>query len=281
MLLSILAVLSAATAFAGCALLPVHAFWLLPAFVGLFAGSFLAWIVVYLLLLLLASLVLGVLPVREKRHPILQRFIVETLRALCTLGRVTIHFTGAEQLPEGRFLFVCNHLSMFDPIIALVCLQHHPIVFVSKPENLKLPLVGSFIRHAGFLAIDRENPRNAIRTIHAAAEKIQNDLTSIGVYPEGTRNRTDDGHLLPFHAGVLMIAQKAAVPVVVATVQGTAQIAHNFPFRKSPVRLSIQEVIPAADVASARAVALSEQIRSRMEAALLSNESTPKERMSK
>ena len=58
-----------------------------------------------------------------------------------------------------------------------------------------------------------------------AAELMKNDVVSVGVYPEGTRNR--DGSLLPFHDGVFIIARKADVPIVVATIDGTEKIPYN------------------------------------------------------
>lgn len=67
------------------------------------------------------------------------------------------------------------------------------------------------------MAIDRENPRNALLTIEKAAKLIESDEVSIGIYPEGTRSK--ECVLLPFHNGVFKIAQKASVPIVVASIQ--------------------------------------------------------------
>ena len=83
---------------------------------------------------------------------------------------------------------------------------------------MKIPAVGQFLHKAGFMGIDRENDRAALRTILAAAEYIKQDIASVGAYPEGTRNRGEG--LLPFRDGVFKIAQKAHAPIVVAAIKG-------------------------------------------------------------
>ncbi|MGI5977836.1 MAG: lysophospholipid acyltransferase family protein [Candidatus Limivicinus sp.] len=158
------------------------------------------------------------------------------------------HVSGTEKLPsQGRFLFVCNHRSIFDPFIVIEKLDKYNISFISKPSNMKIPIVGNIAYGAGFLPIDRENDRKALRTVLRAVEYLKKDMCSIAVYPEGTRNR--GGGLLPFHAGSFKIAQKAKVPVVVACVRGTENVKKRFPFRATDVYMDILEVIPAEKVA--------------------------------
>ena len=98
------------------------------------------------------------------------------------------HLRGLEKLPkEGRFLFVCNHRSLFDPLMVMGYLADWNIAFISKPSNMRIPLAGDLAYAAGFLAIDRENDRAALKTILTAADYMKRDLCSIGIYPEGTR----------------------------------------------------------------------------------------------
>ncbi len=78
----------------------------------------------------------------------------------------------------------------------------------------------------------------------------------------------DHGELLPWHAGSLKIAQKANVPIVVATIEGTERIAHNVPWRRTHVYLRIREIIPAETVKATKTNNLTEGIRSKMLAEL-------------
>lgn len=253
--------LGALTAFPLCFLFEASGIALAALYVGLTLACAFALFFLYILGLFLFSLCIDKEKPGTKDHPFVRFLIAETVRMVCQIGRVKIRFEGKEKMPEGRFLLVSNHRSMFDPLISLVAMKKFPLAFVTKPENLKIPMVGSIIRYCCFLPIDRENPRNAIRTIGAAASLIKQDIISVGIYPEGTRNRGREEVLLPFHAGVLMIAQKANAPIVVVATQGTEFVTKNFPFRRSEVSLKVCKVIPAEQVVSARTSELSDKIR--------------------
>lgn len=256
-----------------CALSAVSGWLLLPLFLALSAASVLAVILLYVLILLIVSFFLPAGKPIEKDRPVVRFFLVETLRALCTVSRVKIRVEGAEKLPEGRFLFVSNHRSLYDGIVAIVAFRKTPLAFIAKPGIMRAPLIGAFAHTCGFLPIDREDARSAIRTINAAADLMKRDVCSVGIYPEGTRNRAHTPGealpmLLPFHDGVLMTAQKAKVPIVVVSTHGTAAISRNFPFRRSLVTLSVRDVLPAEEVTSLRTGVLSERICRILEAAL-------------
>ena len=106
----------------------------------------------------------------------------------------------------------------------------------------------------------------ALTTINAAANLIRAHVCSFAIYPEGTRSKSAE--LLPWHAGSLKIAQKANVPIVVGTVEGTERIARNVPWRRSHVYVRIREVIPAEAVKAATTSALTEDICGKMRAVL-------------
>ena len=137
-------------------------------------------------------------------------------------------------------------------------LRQYEISFISKPSNMQLPFIGRIAYAAGFLAIDRENDRNALRTILTAADYMKRDICSIGIYPEGTRSKTKE--LLPFHAGSLKTAQKAKVPIVVACCRGSEKIKKFRPFSGTKVNLDILELIPAETVCAMKTQELSDHI---------------------
>lgn len=171
------------------------------------------------------------------------RFLLNSATAMAmVLVRIRVKVIGSEKLPDGRYLFVSNHSSKFDPILTWHIFRKDDLAFISKPENFKVPFFGRIIRKCCFMAIDRENPRNAIKTINRATELLKKDEVSVAVYPEGTRNYGKE--LLPFHNGVFKIAQKAEVPLVIAAVLGTEDIHHNYPLHRSRVTIRILDVLP-------------------------------------
>lgn len=232
-------------------------------------GSFLLWLFLALLLLcvvIIAFLEVCALLVDKNRtysaSSPFYRFLLDQATAF-TVKLLGIHVqaTGLERIPEqGRFLVVGNHRSNFDPILTWYVLRKDDLAFISKPENFRIPIFGRIIRKCCFLPIDRENPRNAVKTIHAAAELLQTDAVSIGVYPEGTRSKNKQ--LLPFHNGVFKIAKEANVPIVVVALHGTEQIHNNVFHRRSSVQLTVADVISAEEVAASRTAELGQRAKS-------------------
>jgi 1-acyl-sn-glycerol-3-phosphate acyltransferase len=185
---------------------------------------------------------------------------------VCAFGGVRPAFRGLDKLPEGRFLFVCNHRSLFDPLMVMGYLQRYNIQFISKPSNLRIPLAGAIARTAGFLAIDRENDRKALQTILTAADYLRRGICSIGIYPEGTRSHTRE--LLPFHSGSFKIAQRAHVPLVIACVHGTEKLRRGLLLHPHRCTLEILDCVPADRVKAMKTQELAAYSRELMEKAL-------------
>lgn len=163
--------------------------------------------------------------------------------------RIKLDISGLELLPKDTpILYVGNHRSNFDPILAWYVLKDRPLGFVSKEGNFHIPIMGRLIRRCSCLAIDRSDPRKAIGSIYQAADILKSGI-SMGVYPEGTRSK--DGTLLPFHTGVFKIAKRAGTPIAVIALDGSEKIHKNYPFHRSPVRFQVAAVLDAETVAHA------------------------------
>lgn len=212
--------------------------WVLLGFVSLLFA--------YIFLIIISALFVNMKKEYERDSRYYRWLLNSSTACAVKLIRIHIKVTGKEKLPSGRFLLVCNHRSKFDPILSWHIFAKENLSFISKPENFKVPVYGRLIHRCCFMPIDRENPRNAIKTVKRAAQLITHDVASVAVYPEGTRNYGKE--LLPFHNAMFKIAQKANVPVVVMTVKGTFEIQKNFPLHKSNVEMDILKVIPAEDV---------------------------------
>ncbi|NLU24520.1 MAG: 1-acyl-sn-glycerol-3-phosphate acyltransferase [Clostridiales bacterium] len=233
---------------------------LLLYFVLLTLGYGIGLQIAYVIILWLICLFIDRRKPQRENDPFFRTILNWTAELLFQATRVQVKVTGMELLPPGRYLLVSNHLSGYDPIITAWVLRHDRIAFVTKPENMKIPIAGSIIHKCCYLPIDRENAMNAVKTIQAAVDLINRDVVSIGIYPEGTRNRSDEP-LLPFRSGAFKIATKAKVPVVVAAVRGTDRIVHNFPWRPTTVTVEFCRVIDAETVATSKTVELSETVR--------------------
>ncbi len=237
--------------------------------VGWIALALLALALLYILFLEVCNLLVN----SGKEYDHCDRFYFRVLNsaAFCSfvLARLRIRLIGGEKVPwDRRFLLVSNHCSNFDPIITWYLLRKNNMIFVSKGENFKVPLFGGMIRKCGFLKIDRDDPKKSMRTLMKAADFIKRDEASVGIYPEGTRNRTPEKGLLPFHNGVFKTAQMAKAPIVVAAMHGTDRIHKNYPWRSTRVSLEILEVIPAEEIAGKRTSEIGERVAALISASL-------------
>ena len=226
-------------------------------------GTFVAVNLLFIVFWYAVALIAGTRGPVENQSPICRHGCAIIAEWLCAWGRVHAVIGGQDLLPqEGRFLWVCNHRSAFDPVVTADRLRGCNIAFLSKPSNMNLPRIARLAWGAGFLAIDRENDREALKAILKAADFLKRGVCSIGLYPEGTRTKT--GKLLPFHAGSFKIAQRGNAPIVVAAIQGSEKGGRNFPFRRTVVNLDILEVIPAEKVKALNTQDLSTYCRNRI-----------------
>ena len=197
---------------------------------------------------------------QEEDSPFYRAMMYLYIEALISLVNVRLHTNGLEKTPrEGRFLLVCNHLFIADPGILLHCFKRSQVSFITKQENLKLPIVAPFMHKTLCQPIDRENDRSALKTILKCISLLKENKVSIGVFPEGYTSK--DGKLHPFRPGVFKIAQKAGVPIVVCTIQNTKPIFKNLKkLKKTDVHLHLVDVIPPEEIKSLSTVELSERI---------------------
>ncbi|WP_297521185.1 1-acyl-sn-glycerol-3-phosphate acyltransferase [uncultured Clostridium sp.] len=130
---------------------------------------------------------------------------------------VKVEYEGIENIPKEHCLFVGNHQGILD-IPALMMGANRTVGFIAKKELLKTPIMGRWIKLCHSVAIDREDPRDAVRVIKEGVENL-NAGYSLGIYPEGTRAK--DGKIKDFKAGSLKLAIRAKVPVVPVMVDGS------------------------------------------------------------
>lgn len=176
------------------------------------------------------------------------------------LGRVEVRTAGLEKIPtDGRFLLVCNHICDLDSVLLLKCFPKSQLAFIGKQEIKRYPLVGQAMHKMLCQFINRENDREALKTILRCIQIIKEDKASIVVFPEGYVSM--DGRLRHFRSGSFKIAQKAGVPIVVCTVRNTKRLMKNLlALRKSWGEVHLVDVIDAETVKSMPTPELAEKV---------------------
>jgi 1-acyl-sn-glycerol-3-phosphate acyltransferase len=137
------------------------------------------------------------------------------------LSGVRTRVVGAERIrPNQPYIFMSNHVSNIDPPI-IVPLLGRRMSILAKKELFNIPVLGTALRLANLVPVDRRNRDAAIESVHRAVAVLHSGLSML-VYPEGTR--TQDGKLRQFKKGPFHMAIESGVPVMPLTIVGAYEI---------------------------------------------------------
>ncbi len=261
MLLGTLFVLSAVGAVTVClcsgAFYNLHWLWVLP--VG-YLSTFAVLAALVLLFVVICEKAVDLNKPQEKDSKFYRFLISLIAETALPVLLVRMHTEGLEKTPkQGRFLLVCNHLNEMDPVVLLHYFRKSQLTFISKKENQSMFVVGRFMHKIMCQLINRENDREALKTILKCVEIIREDKASVAVFPEGYIHK--DKKLHHFRSGVFKIAQKTKVSIVVCTLQNTQHVFHNgLRLKPTHVHLHLLEVISPEQYEGMTTVELGEKV---------------------
>jgi 1-acyl-sn-glycerol-3-phosphate acyltransferase len=230
--------------------------------------SFLVLIVSTLFLATVALLVFPFDRKGERIHGIARLWASIQLK----VSGIRVCLEAGENLPEPPFLLMSNHQSALD-ISVLLAAVPVSFKFIAKRELFRIPFFGWAIKRAGYISIDRENPREALKAIEEAVRKIK-EGTPVLIFPEGTRgtgrSKGRDKGLLPFMKGAFSLASRAHVPVVPLAIIGShaLQPAGSIlspPDRSGQVSVRVGKPIPVEGKGVSYKTGLMEEVREAME----------------
>lgn len=206
------------------------------------------WLVIFLIwVLILFIWGLFIKKNKEYNYSSLYYFILRNTDTwVMNLLRIFVKKKNFESIPKEKCLFIINHNSNFDPMLMIEAISDAPLICVTKPENFKFPIAGPFIRRCGYIDINRDDPRKAIKAINKASDVLSSNIGHVCICPEGTRNKTNQP-ILPFHPGSFKIATKAECPIVVIDVKNTKAIKKNMPFKHTIVEMNVVAVLTKDD----------------------------------
>lgn len=127
---------------------------------------------------------------------------------------------GRENMKKGTaYVIISNHQSILDILI----LNHLRFRFrwISKIENLKVPVLGWYLKMAKYITIDRGNPESKEIMLQRSLESLANGI-SIMIFPEGTRSA--DREIGPFKLGAFQLAIMSGKSILPVVVDGTGDV---------------------------------------------------------
>ena len=188
------------------------------------------------------------------------------------IAGVKVSVNGVESVTTPPYIFMCNHQSALD-IHALMARLPVSFKWIAKRQLFAIPLFGWALKKAGYVSIDRENPREALKAMDEASRRIR-EGTNIVIFPEGTRSA--DGKLLPFKKGGFTLALRAMVPVVPIGIYGSSALqpkGSSIPGKKGVIYIEIGDPIVLEGMDRSQKTRVMENVRVDIEALMAKGES--------
>lgn len=121
---------------------------------------------------------------------------------------IRTHVAGKENLPNSTAVYVANHRSYIEPVVAL---GYAHAVIVAKAEIARWPLIGQGAGMAGVIFVKRSDKESRNAALDTMDELVRRDF-SLLVFPEGTTTKVPE--FLPFRPGSFRLAAEHHLPVV-------------------------------------------------------------------
>src|SRR3981081_2820227 len=136
-----------------------------------------------------------------------REFFLRALGGILASSIYRVKTFGRENLPEGGFLLLPNHMSYVDAVVLqLACPR--PIRFVVHESIYRIGWLNPILRLGAAIPIPRVHAKDAVRK---AVERIR-EGEIVCIFPEGELSRT--GVLIKLRKGFEMIARLADAPAV-------------------------------------------------------------------
>ena len=147
---------------------------------------------------------------------------------------------GPKLDPQGRYVFMSNHQSLYD-IPALIQTLPGQARFLAKRSLFQIPIFGWALKAGGFVSIDRKDRSRASESFADAVDRVRSGASAV-VFPEGTRSL--DGRLLPFERGGFLLAIKAGAAIVPVGIRGSLAVRPRDSWIVRPGRIRVSYGTP-------------------------------------
>ena len=114
------------------------------------------------------------------------RMVQTAFKLMLWVAGTEVTVIGEENVPDEAVLFIGNHRSYFDILLTYSRCKRRT-GYVAKKEMLRYPLLRDWMKRLYCLFLDRDNPREGLKTILEAIDYVKNGV-SVCIFPEGTRN---------------------------------------------------------------------------------------------
>lgn len=217
----------------------------------------------------------------EEKFSFLQKHAKKAL----SIVNIDVIIKGKEKIPKEPVLFVINHSSMLDSFY-LISSVDRPIgaVIADVPVWKNMPVISHWTKLIKCVYINRENPREGIKSIIEASNNILSGH-SMAIFPEGDLTWVKDSNALvsDFRPGALKIAYKAKCPIVPLVIKNSKESYEGYEpvgrIKSMPIEVEfLDPIYTHIDNPKYKSTILSEEIKNNMIESICNfNDSSKKE----
>ena len=124
---------------------------------------------------------------------------------------------------EGPIIIAGNHIHLFDQCLPILS-TNRMIHYMAKREYFDSKMAW-FFKTTGCISVDRDNKENAKKATKEAENLLKKGY-AVGIFPEGTRNNTNE-LLLPFKMGTVKMAKETNATIVPFVISGKYKFWNN------------------------------------------------------
>ena len=181
---------------------------------------------------------------------------------------ITYEVKGKENIPEkGPFMIYSNHQGFADvPATVWLMKDCGQVGYVAKAEWKKYKLLRDVITYTRSIFLTRDNPKEAVKALSEAKELLDQGFNLV-IFPEGTRSK---GHQMgEFKAGAFKFAEKAKVPILPVTIDGSYQLfEQNNSYQPCHIKITAHPLVHIEEMDKEEQKAAQKQIEDTVRSAL-------------
>lgn len=152
---------------------------------------------------------------KEKRYTWLYQFV-------CWLYRVIFYFFMGGRIigdkldmPYGGCVVMSNHINLLDCVTMAISVKRRELHFMGKAELFRTKLLGGILRNVHAFPVQRGQAD--LSSMRVSMQRLRTGAM-LGIFPEGTRSKTDK--MLPLQTGAAVLALKSDVPIIPMYITG-------------------------------------------------------------
>lgn len=233
-------------------LIPLNSpyFWFLWVFLGIISAA----LTLFIFLFITGKFFRHTKPENKIKHAITRKLLSFALLIM----RIKVELIGKENIPKETYVVFANHKSMIDPLMIYMAF-HQIMSAVAKKSLFSVPILKDYCVGYGAEPINRENNREASKSIIRSIKLIERGIPMI-IFPEGGIKSRDEETMVAMRAGAYKLATKPNAVILPVSIIGNSLISKNAFIRRTDVKIVVHKPIYSTEYNQMNTIELGQKV---------------------